>query len=192
MKTVVIIDDHEVLRAGLTARLEGRWNITGEASSLEEAKALFASAEKAPDLIILDIELGKDWGLDILRDKTLPPVLVYSVYDDFAHVNAAMRAGAKGYVCKSQGMTELLEAMETAASGKTAFNLSQIQRHAEVSDLMLALTKREREIFNMVQRGLDNKQIAAALGVSLRTIENNLSLIYDKTGVSCRRELEKL
>ncbi|MCL2128818.1 MAG: response regulator transcription factor [Treponema sp.] len=203
MKTVVIIDDHEMIRAGLAASLNGCWRILGEAGSLKEAKALFASLKEAPDIILLDIVLKGDWGLDLIQKKQpgrksragashFPPVLVYSVYDDYAHVNAAIRSGAKGYVCKSQGVPDLLEAMEALVSGKTVFPSSLVQRMTAVSDLMLALTKREREVFNKVQRGFTNKEIAEALNVSIRTIENNLSILYDKMGVKNRRELERL
>ena len=200
MKTVVIIDDHEIIRAGLDARLKGHWSIAGEAASLEEAKALFAGLPEAPDLVLLDIELGNEWGLDILKERSffgslygrIPPVLVYSVYDDYAHVNAALRSGANGYICKSQGASDLLDAMESVASGKTFFTSAMLRRLADVTDIMLVLTKREREIFSMVQRGFDNRAIAAALKVSLRTIENSLSILYDKTGVKNRRELERL
>ena len=195
MKTVVIIDDHEIIRAGLAARLEGRWIIAGEAGSLKEAKALFARLTEAPDLILLDIELGEDWGLDILRNphqRRLAPVLVYSVYDDYAHVNAAIRSGVRGYVCKSQGVSDLLDAMDAVVSGKTVFPSYLVQRLTTVSDLMLALTKREREVFTMVQRGFTNREIAEALDVSIRTIENNLSILYDKTGAKNRLELERL
>jgi len=197
MKTVVIIDDHEMMRSGLAARLENHWQIAGCAASLEEAKTLFKNLTNAPDLILLDIELGKEWGLDIIGDKSLgngkfPPVLVYSVYDDYAHVNAAIRSGAKGYVCKSQSAAELLEAMEDISSGKTAFPPALLQRIAITNDKVLGLSKREQEIFSMVQRGKSNKEIAADLGVSIRTIENNLSIIYDKTGAKYRRELEKM
>jgi DNA-binding NarL/FixJ family response regulator len=197
MKTVVIIDDHEVMRSGLAARLKNNWQIIGSAASLEEAKTLFKRLDNAPDLILLDIELGKEWGLDIINDKKLfsckfPPVLVYSVFDDYAHVNAAIRSGARGYVCKSQSAAELLEAMEDAASGKTSFPLALLQRMAITSDKLLGLSKREQKVFSMVQRGKNNKEIAAEMGVSIRTIENNLSIIYDKTGVKNRKELEKL
>ena len=200
MKTVIVIDDHEMMRAGLAARLKGRWRIAGDAASLEEAKTLFASLAKAPDLILLDIELGSEWGLDIIKEKSffnslygkIPPVLVYSVYDDYAHVNAAKRSGASGYICKSQGADDLLEAMEIAALGGTIFSPGLLQRLTTVSDLMLGLTRREQEVFNMVQRGFANREIAATLGVSIRTIENNLSILYDKTGVNKRQELEKL
>jgi len=199
MKTVVIIEDHIMIRAGLSAQLEGRWHIAGETASLKETEALFTRLEKAPDLVLLDIELGKDWGLDILNAKffkslfrNFRPVLVYSVYDDYAHVNAALRSGARGYICKSQGVDELLEAMNDVASGKSAFPPSLIQRLANVSDMVLGLSKREQEVFSLVQQGLDNKEIAATMGVSVRTIENNLSIIYDKTGVKNRRDLEKM
>jgi DNA-binding NarL/FixJ family response regulator len=197
MKTVVLIDDHEIMRSGLSARLKKHWRISGEAGSLSDAKKLFRNLNKTPDLILLDIELGGEWGLDLIREKSMfrdgiPPVLVYSVYDDYAHVNAALRSGARGYICKSQSAEELLSAMEDAASGKTAYPHELLQRLATVSDMMLGLTKREQEIFSMVQRGRGNKEIAAALGVTVRTVENNLSVIYDKTGAKNRRELEKL
>jgi DNA-binding NarL/FixJ family response regulator len=197
MKTVVIIDDHEMMRSGLTARLENHWSIAGEAASLEEAKKIFESLTDAPDLILLDIELGNEWGLDIIGDKSLgkskfPPVLIYSVYDDYAHVNAAIRCGARGYVCKSQSAAELLEAMEDVSSGKTSFPPAMLQRMAITSDKILCLSKREQEVFYMVQRGKNNKEIAEDLGVSIRTIENNLSIIYDKTGAKNRQELKRL
>ena len=200
-RSVVIIDDHEMMRAGLAARLSERWRVTGEAGSLDEASTLFADPAEWPDLVILDIELGKEWGIDLpglLRkknpeeNKILPPFLVYSVYDDYAHINAALRAGIKSYVCKSQSADELLEAMENAVCGKKSFNSNLVHRMAAVSDLILGLTRREREIFNKVQHRFSNKEIAASLGVSLRTIENNLSILYDKTGVKNRRELEQL
>jgi len=200
MQTVVIIDDHEITRAGLAARLTGFYQITGEAGSMDKAKALFKNLSKWPDLIILDIELGNDWGLDLIGElkkiktakQKIPPVLVYSVYDDYAHINAALRAGVKSYVCKSQSVQELLYAMDGAITGKGSFNSELVHRLASVSDLMLGLTKREREIFNMVQREFDNQKIANVLNVSVRTIENNLGIIYDKTGVKNREELEKL
>jgi len=201
MRTVIIIDDHEMMRAGLTASLKHKWQIAGEAGSIDEAKIIFSSLKVMPDLIILDIKLGDEWGLNIIgilrricsaQSKKLPPVLIYSVYDDYAHVNAALRAGVKGYVCKSMSIDVLLDAMEATASGKGSFPYSIVQRLTNVSDLLMGLSKREQEIFKMVQRRNTNKEIASELDVSVRTIENNLSIIYDKTGVKNREELEKL
>jgi len=201
MRTVIIIDDHEMMRAGLTASLKPKWQIAGEAGSIEEAKIIFSDLKVMPDLIILDIKLGDEWGLNLINilrricsaeRKKLPPILIYSVYDDYAHVNAALRAGVKGYICKSMSINVLLEAMEAIVSGKGSFPNSIVQRLTSVSDLLMGLSKREQEIFKMVQRGNKNKDIASNLGVSVRTIENNLSIIYDKIGVKNRKELVKL
>ena len=184
---------------GLSARLKDNWIIAGEAGSLEEAKILFSGLTEKPDLVLLDVELGKEWGLEILCMDSFralfresPPVLIYSAYDDYAHINAALRSGVRAYICKTQRVEELLEAMEDVASGKTAFPASLIQRLTKVSGQLPGLTKREREVFSMVQRGLNNKEIANQLDVAVRTIENNLSILYDKTGVKNRRELERL
>ena len=197
MKTLVIIDDHEVVRSGLPSLLDNNWQVAGSAATLDEAKELFRSLENPPDLILLDLELGREWGLDIIGDKSFgrgkfPPVLVFSVYDDFAHVNAALRSGAKGYVCKSQSTAELLTAMEDISSEKVNFPPAMLQRHAITSDKLQGLNKREHKIFYMVQQGKNNNEIAAEMGVSVRTIENNLSVLYDKTGTKNRKELEKM
>jgi len=197
MKTLLIIDDHDVVRSGLSLLLGKSWQILGTAATLDEAKKLFKSLDNAPDLILLDLQLGKEWGLDIIGDKSFgrgkfPPVLVFSVYDDFAHINAALRSGAKGYVCKSQSTAELLEAMEDVSSGKYSFPPDMLQRHATTSDKLQGLNKREHTIFFLIQQGKTNKEIAEEMGVTLRTIENNLSILYDKIGVKDRKELEKL
>jgi len=197
MKTVVVIDDHDIVRSGLPSLLDKSWQILGTAATLDEAKKLFKSLDNAPDLILLDLQLGKEWGLDIIGDKSFgrgkfPPVLVFSVYDDFAHINAALRSGAKGYVCKSQNTADLLTAMEDVSSGKYSFPPDMLQHHAVTSDRLQSLNKREHTIFFLVQQGKTNKEIADEMGVTLRTIENNLSILYDKTGVKNRQELEKL
>ncbi|MDR1351984.1 MAG: response regulator transcription factor [Treponema sp.] len=206
MKTLVLIDDHAMLRRGLSSWLaeDGQWQTLGEAASLEEAAALFERlAGGLPDLALLDIDLNTpgrpgSWGLDLIPflkerygEKT-PPVLVYSVYDDYVHLKAAFRSGAKGYVCKSQDTGELRAAMDQLSEGGLWFSPGHAFRVAAVSDIVLGLTKRERQIFELVQCRSSNREIAAELGVSLRTVENNLSILYDKTAAKNRKELEQL
>jgi DNA-binding CsgD family transcriptional regulator len=82
--------------------------------------------------------------------------------------------------------------MEDVSSGKFSFPSDMLQRYAITSEKLHGLNKREYNIFFMVQQGKTNKEIAAEMGVSVRTIENNLSILYDKTGVKDRQELEKL
>jgi DNA-binding NarL/FixJ family response regulator len=206
VKTLVLIDDHALLRRGLSSWLaeNGQWQALGKAASLEEATALFERLDPGlPDLTLLDIDLHSpdcpgSWGLDLIPflkkqyGKNVPPVLVYSVYDDYLHFKAAFRSGAKGYVCKSQDTGELRAAMDQVAAGGVWFAPDHAFRMAAVSDIVLGLTKRERQIFELVQRRNSNREIAAAIGISVRTVENNLSVLYDKTAVKNRTELERL
>jgi DNA-binding NarL/FixJ family response regulator len=137
------------------------------------------------------------WGLDLIPllkeryGEKAPPVLVYSVYDDYVHFKAAFRSGAKGYGCKSQDTGKLRAAMDQLAVGGIWFSPGHAFRMAAVSDIGLGLTPRARQIFELVQRRRGNREIAAKLGVSLRTVENNLSVLYGKTAAKNRKELER-
>jgi DNA-binding NarL/FixJ family response regulator len=203
VNTLVVIEDHAMMRRGLAAYFSQtrRWTIIGEAASLNEAAALFAApaAQTAlPDMVLLDIDLQGSWGLDLIpRLKKLYqnrrlPVIIYSVFSDYVHAKAALRSGAAGYVCKSQGEAELETAMEIVLKGGSAYSPELLAKMEGVSDLLMWLTKRERQVFELVQNSKTNKEIAEILGIRIRTIENYLSVIYDKIGVKSRRELENL
>jgi DNA-binding NarL/FixJ family response regulator len=202
MKTVILIDDHDMMRRGLAAYFAQRkyWQVVGEAASIEEAGTLFKRLQEnktIPDIVLLDIDLNGQWGLDLVEKiKTQfspsPRIIVYSVFEDFAHVRAAMRAGAAGYVCKARRESELEAAMETVLAGGFFMPPQLASKLSAVFDLTTGLSKRERQIFDLVQLRQNNKQIAEKLGIALRTVENNLSMIYDKTGVTSRKELETL
>jgi DNA-binding NarL/FixJ family response regulator len=202
MKTIVLIEDHAMMRRGLAAYFakKKRWKVIGEASDLDEAAAFFKVPRSLPDIVLLDIELKGRWGLDLISQlkerygKNAPPVLIYSGHEDYAHIKASIRAGSVGFVGKSQPSLELETAMWTVISGESNFYIKSdlFPILSAADDIMLVLTKREREIFLMVQRRRSNQEIAVELGLSIRTIENHLGSIYDKTGVQSRRELEQL
>jgi DNA-binding NarL/FixJ family response regulator len=192
-----------MIREGLASSFAktGRWKVIGQADSPESAESLFAAfreEQKLPDIVLLDIDLGKFWGLDLVKttlktgESNDPKVLVYSVFDDYAHIKAAIRQGVDGYVCKSQPVTDLVNAMETVLTGVFSISPALAAKIADISDKLLNLTRRERQIAEMVQRRLSNSRIARELGISVRTVENHLYIIYDKTGVKDRRELEHL
>ena len=204
---IIIIEDHPVMREGLAAWFAktGRWQVEGTASTLAEAKELLTAINA--DIILLDIQLEDGWDLDIIpwlekqtgpSEKVQPvqhpgPVMaVYSVFDDYAHVSAALGLGVRAYVCKRRTEQELEEALQTALSGGLCIDDSARKRLLNVTDLISLLTKREAEILTLVKSGLPNKEIAARLGLSRRTVENILSCVYDKTGIRSRRELERL
>jgi NarL family two-component system response regulator LiaR len=196
----MIIDDHPMTRRGFGNFLTGteRFAITGEAASLAEGRVLLEGIPQLPDLIILDIALGDDNGLDFIgtvnqicvgRGIAPLPVLVYSVFEDSFRIQTAMRLGARGYISKSADEAELIRAIDLILGGSlyidTRFELS-IRRN---QNMYAEFTQREREILTMIKDHCDNNAIAKTLKISLRTVENHLSHIYLKTGIKSREKL---
>jgi NarL family two-component system response regulator LiaR len=197
MRTVFLVDDHVMLRRGLEARLAGRFRIAGEAAALAEARALLANLEEPPDLVILDLELGDDNGLELLetlraRGGNMPAVLVYSVFEDPFRIQAALHLGARGYVSKAAGEAEFLAAVDAVLAGRLWLDPRLELKSAAAPDIYALFTRREREIFELVLKRLDNAAIAKKLALNPRTVENYLSRIYTKTGAATRSGLMDL
>jgi NarL family two-component system response regulator LiaR len=212
MRSIVIVEDHPLMRRGLEAYFTGtgRWQVLGSVPGLGEAQALFSTSGVSADILLLDIQLESSWGLDLLpwlrgqekRGKEgatgqknpfkAPPVLVYSAFVDYARVNAAFSMGVRGYVSKSRNEAELEAALEAVLRGEIYCDQAVERELAVVSDALSLLTRREGEILTLVKEGLSNKAIAERLGITRRTVENILSCVYDKTGIPSRLELQKL
>ena len=201
MHSMVIVEDHPLMRKGLAGFFagSGRWLVLGTAGSLEEAKALLSVPETArAEILLLDIRLENDWGLDIIpwirrqkREKS-PAVVVYSGFDDYAHVSAALSLGVRGYVTKKQNETDLEAALTAILSGRVYMDRSAELKLQSAAGAISLLTRREADIFTLVKDGLSNRQIAEKLFISRRTVENILCCIYDKTGISSRLELQNM
>jgi NarL family two-component system response regulator LiaR len=201
MVSILLIDDHPLVRDGIGKRLEetGRFVIAGEAASLAQARSLLETMTPLPALIILDISLGADNGLSFIpeaggickaRGEKPPAILVCSMYNDPFLAQSAMKKGASGYISKSADRGELTAAIDTLLGGG-----QYIEKSLDVPGRTTAwgeLTRRELEILTMVKRSLTNQQIADALYVSVRTVENHLGHIYLKTGAGSRRALFEL
>lgn len=177
----------------------GHWLVLGTASNLEDAKALLSAPDTArADILLLDIHLEKAWGLDIIpwlheqSGEKIPAVVVYSGFDDYAHISAALSLGVRGYVSKKQNETELEAALKTVLSGSIYTDKTSEVNLQTVANTISLLTKREADIFILVKQGLSNQQIAEKLTLSRRTVENILSCIYDKTGITSRLDLQKM
>ncbi|MDR1804276.1 MAG: response regulator transcription factor [Treponema sp.] len=196
------MEDHPVMREGLASWFAGtgRWEVAGTAATLTGAKELLTEVEA--DVALLDIQLEDGWGLDIipwlLRTKYagkkagLPVMAVYSGFEDYTHVSAAMSMGARAYVSKRRSERELEQALLKALDGETFIDETAQIQFATVSNIFSLLSRREAEILSLVKDELSNQQIADRLGISRRTVENTLSWIYDKTGIRSRLELQKL
>jgi DNA-binding NarL/FixJ family response regulator len=197
---VLLIDDHPLLNAGIISILEstGLFTVCGQAESLAQAMNFIEESEILPSLIILDLLLGEDNGLDFLpilekycANKKIPrpPVLVCSALGDSFKIQTALKLGASGFLSKTGGKAELLKAIDTILGGKVYISGELNIKINEYSRMYAKFTKREIDVINLLKANKTNKQIASALSINLRTVENYISKIYFKTGFSSREEL---
>jgi len=198
MISIVLIDDHPLAINGIGAWLNGtdRFVVSGAAKSLTEAAALTEKLENLPDIIILDISLGPEDGLDFIpilkeicarRNAPMPDILVCSMYEDPFLVQRAIDSGARAYVPKSAEPGEILAAIDTLL--KDGVYINPRCREKAPKQPWPKLTHRENEIVALIKQNMSSKQIAKRLCITIRTVENHLSHIYLKTGAASREEL---
>jgi DNA-binding NarL/FixJ family response regulator len=194
MKTlsILIADDHPVVRRGLRALLETEsgWKVVAEAANGREAVA--KAAQLHPDLVLMDLSMPKLNGLDacclIAQSSPQTRVLIITMHRAPELVAQMLKAGARGYVLKSDPERDLIAAVEALAHNRTFFT-------AVASDVFLdrlrgdnrfeldsPLSLREREITQLVAEGKSNKEVATILGISARTAENHRARVMDKLG----------
>lgn len=193
---VMLLDDHPVVRAGLRAILDSLPNITvvAEGSNGAAVEQLIdpGAGDEVPevDVVVTDIQMPEVDGISAtarLQEAGGPPVLVLSTYDTQANIVAAMQAGALGYVLKDSPEEELYAAIVATAAGERTFSphvaaalAERVQRPDE------ALTAREIDILRALATGATNKELAAALFISVATVKTHLVHIYQKLGVDTR------
>src|SRR5678816_3310503 len=201
--TVLIVDDHAVVRAGLRMLIDQGpgMKVTGVAGNRDEA--LDAAARTQPDVIILDIVLGDEDGLSFLPELREAArnarVLVLTGLRSSESQRQAMRAGALGVVLKEHAAEVLIKAIEKVHSGEVWLDrlttgrvlqeISEEKRPDPDRERIESLTERERQVVGLVGEGLKNKQIAARLFISETTVTHHLSSVFSKLEVSDRLEL---
>ncbi len=196
---MVVVDDHELLRAGTRRILDDAtgFTVVGEAADGEAALRVVDGLR--PDVVLVDIRLPAMNGIDlarrILQDHPETTVLVLSAYDDQTYVRAALAAGVAGYLLKTTPSDELLRSIRAACDGPKAV-AGSLHRATErrmrpglPETAIPQLTAREQEVVRLVSRGLSNKAIAHELGISPRTVEGHLNHVFDKLGANSRTEL---
>jgi two-component system response regulator DegU len=201
MITVVIVDDHPVVRAGIRTVLEGAADVTVVAEGANGADALRLVAQHRPDVLVLDVNLPDLNGLEVtrrLRDRgTTTAVLILTIYDDSQTVFGLLESGATSYVLKDETLETLVSAVRAAARGENWLSPAvarQVVRRAVGEELgppeppPLPLTPREVEVLRLLAQGLDNGAIAQRLVVTKRTVQNHVSNIYGKLGATSRTE----
>jgi DNA-binding NarL/FixJ family response regulator len=199
---VLLVDDHEVVRAGLRAmlELEPDLEVAGEAS--DGAKAVEQARRLRPDVVLMDVRMGAGVdGIEACRavKSELPEsaVVILTSFGSDEAVLAAIMAGASGFLVKNTGRRELLNAIRSVASGqslldngtsaKVSARLAELAKDAP-NALVRGLSDREREVLGLVARGLTNRQIAERLVISELTARNHVSHILEKLGMARRAE----
>jgi DNA-binding NarL/FixJ family response regulator len=199
---ILLVDDHEVVRLGLTTLLEDIPGVTvvGEAGSAREA--LQACKRLDPDLVILDIRLPDQSGAAACRDITTRwphiKVIILTSYVSDDLIAETILAGATGYLRKQVGNEELLRAIEAVRRGEALLDpqvtqhvLQRMRRTERLIDASFFrdLSKRELEVLLLVSQGKSNRNIAEALSMSEKTVRNYVSSLLDKLGLNNRIEL---
>ncbi len=192
MISVLLVDDHLVVRAGLRALLDSQPDITviGEADTGEDAVAM--AAARSPDVVMMDLALGTGIdGVEAIRRiraaRPDQPVLVFTTYDTDADVVRALDAGAIGYLLKDSAPQDIFGAIRDAVAGRSVLSPPVASR---VLDRMRrpdqALTAREAELLSLLAEGLTNKELGKRLFISEATVKTHLAHIYAKLGVDSR------
>ncbi len=181
---VALVDDHPLVGQGIASllALEADMEVIAIAATLPEAAELLAQSDP-PDVLLLDVRLGEESGLDLLavtRSGTTG-VIVLTAYDYPPYLAAAHRLGAAGFVVKSAPLAILLDAIRRVASGGLAFD----RRPGDV----VSLTPRERSVLTLLLDGRTNDEIAVELRITARTVEAHLARLFERAGAASRTEL---
>ena len=200
---VVVVDDHAMFRTGVLSELSDSVDVVAEAADVDEAVAAVTSCR--PDVVLLDVHLPGGGGTEVLRrTATMHPdvrFLALSVSDAAEDVIAVIRGGARGYVTKNITGPELVAAIRRVADGDAVFSprlagfvLDAFAGQfgvAEVDEDLDRLTEREREVMRLIARGYAYKEVAAALFISIKTVETHVSSVLRKLQLSSRHQLTR-
>jgi NarL family two-component system response regulator LiaR len=203
--SVLIVDDHAVVRHGLRALLEaeGDFLVAGEVASGGEAVLL--AADLAPDVVLMDLVMPEMDGVEttrLLKERSpRSQVIVLTSYHEDEHIFPAIRAGALSYLLKGAGLAELTEAVRKAARGEAVLHphvaarlvqelngTNGSRREGETQMLYETLSAREREVLQLIADGLHNAEIAERLVISERTVKSHINNILGKLHVADRTQ----
>jgi two-component system response regulator NreC len=188
---VVLADDHELVRQGLKALLEREgFQVAGEASNGQEAVRLVPTVSH--DVVILDISMpilnGLDAARELQKSAQRTRTILLTQHDEDQYVTEALRAGVRGYVLKNQAATDLVQAIQQVCRGEIYLSpsISRTVVEAFLSKTALPtdpLTSRERQVLQLVGEGKSSKEIAALLGISIKTTESHRTRLMRKLDI---------
>jgi DNA-binding NarL/FixJ family response regulator len=198
---VLVVDDHPLYRDGLVTAISAMPDVEVVGDAADGMAAVRAAKELTPDVVVMDLHMPELNGIEatrrIVAERPSIAVLVLTMLDGDDSVFAAMRAGARGYLLKGADRAEIRRALEAVANGEVVFSSGIASRvlaffaagpAAQTLSPFPALTEREREILDLVARGLTNAAIAQRLMLSIKTVRNHVSNVFTKLQVAGRAE----
>jgi DNA-binding NarL/FixJ family response regulator len=202
MSRVIIVDDHPIFRMGMGELLnqEDDFDVCGLAEDIASARKIIA--EQSPDLAIVDITLGGDNGLDLVKEisarKQSLSVLVLSMHDEQVWAERAIRAGAKGYIMKKEASENVISALRNIREGKIHVSATimdrlldrlQLQPDRPTAPTVERLTDRELEVFRLIGAGLSTREIAEQMKLGVKTIGTYRDRVKQKLEIKTAAEL---
>ena len=197
MITVVVVDDHAIVRRGLEQLLAGVDDITVVGSAGDGDEAMAVVARTRPDVVLMDLQMPGTDGVTATRavvaGETNTQVVVLTSFSDSERIVAALDAGAVGYLLKDTEPEDLVEGVRAAARGESPLHPKAARqlltaRTSRGAAGVADLTPREREVLVLVRQGMANKQIARRLGISERTVKAHLTSTFQRIGVADRTQ----
>ena len=206
--SVLIIDDHPLFSRGLSQLIETQkdYKVTGIAKDHDEAIKMLNKL--SPDLAIVDLNLGQEDGLELIKDilalKPQTKILVLSMHDERYYADRALKAGAKGYIMKEEAESNVSTAINTVMQGKIYLSQAEQKRHDELAlnknsnnnsepiDLVATLSDRQLQIFTLLGKGLGTVEIAEKLKLSIKTIDTHKENMKEKLNCESAAELRKM
>ncbi|HWD78941.1 MAG TPA: response regulator transcription factor [Kribbella sp.] len=190
--TLLLVDDHPVVRNGLRGMFEAADGFTVLAEAPDGVRAVELAAELEPDVILMDLRMPGGGGLDAITELTRrrirSKVLVLTTWDTDTDTLPAIEAGATGYLLKDAPQEELFNAVRQAAEGRTVLSPAVASRlvTAVRNPAPAPLAARERQVLELVAKGTSNRDIARELFISEATVKTHLSHVFTKLGVTDR------
>jgi DNA-binding NarL/FixJ family response regulator len=203
MITIVVVDDHPIVRAGMRTVLETADDMIVVAEGTNGVEALALVAQHHPAVLVLDVSLPDLNGIEVTRQlraqQVATAILALTVHDDSQTIFGLLESGAIGYVLKDEALETLVQAVRAAAHGDSWLSPAiarQVVHRVAAQPLAtpllppeaVSLTPCERQVLSLLAQGLDNAAIAAQLVVTKRTVQNHVSNIYSKLGLNSRTE----
>lgn len=199
-RRIFLVDDHDVVRAGMRAVLDDSFDIVGEADDVQTAVTGILAT--GPELVVLDVKLPGGGGSAVIQQVRGPrpdirfmALTVSTSREDVVHM---MQAGVDGYITKTTLSNELPRLIDETAEGmrpvspEVAAYLLDIDEDIALSSTIERLTPREREVVNLIARGYSYRETANRLGISVKTLESHMGHIFEKLSVASRHELAAL